>query len=913
MKKKLLALSLVLVLLISFSGVVSVQAKTEHEEKLYIDLGILPPKKTVGLIKPVLSREQFAKILINMQSLEGLTAPQTDLSQDVLTSKYRAEIDFCLKNGILLLNENGEFSPNSAVTYKDAVRAMVEVAGYGVLVGNKGNDNEYLSIATKLGILKGVNVKNAEKLTYDELYKIVVNTMQINLPLSENISIESAETLYDRLKVTEHVGILLANSRTSAGVERTSINSVNIDGDIFRTKLDVVNELVGVEVVYYLYQDEVVSISAKSKQEIIELQPSNIEGITDSGSYITLRTNIEPEKIKIEKSALAIVNNKAMAPTAKLFKSFKEGIVKLIDSGNNGSYDVLHMDVAKTIILDSMSLDSFALRAKHSNELVKLYKAKKNLEVYKNGKVIDFSQIPIGSSVSIVCDAFSFDSNGEIVYDYNNITWAKLYVSEVRLTGVVDSKDEEYMFIDDIDYITAHSFKKLVLNKYVSEPKLGDFIEATINYWGNISDAEIKREESGLDYGYLIFAATSDKGLSDELMLKLMNSKGQIGIYTVSDKLVIDGISYKDKKPDDILKNFLIKIKVKETDASGNTTEKEKEVIKRQVISFRLSDDGKIKGIETPAGALTEDKQFDPYKDGQNKLRVRNAVFDKKVAIGTDCFVFVDGAGLGVDNPEHHNFSVRSGKNFGGSSYQFMALYDTDDMGIAKCGAIWNGYKKTGPELGESTRNSLDYQTKSYMIEKIRGDFDKEGNKYYKIILANNNGKKTYNTVRADELFAYSITDVNDWILGDERSNTEYLDLDRVDAEDLTSKFKPGDIVRFTTGDGGINYIERIFAFSEVKNTTVPITGTSGTHMIFANLLKTSDSVFMYQNPQNTENELFGTIGYTSVAVYDMKNEEIKVISGLKLAPSFSSGDDVKVWMRDYDGGGVQEYFLYQY
>ena len=49
MKKKIIALSLVLILLISFSSFVTVSAKTQHDEQLYIDLGILPEKQTYGL------------------------------------------------------------------------------------------------------------------------------------------------------------------------------------------------------------------------------------------------------------------------------------------------------------------------------------------------------------------------------------------------------------------------------------------------------------------------------------------------------------------------------------------------------------------------------------------------------------------------------------------------------------------------------------------------------------------------------------------------------------------------------------------------------------------------------------------------------------------------------------------------
>ena len=49
------------------------------------------------------------------------------------------------------------------------------------------------------------------------------------------------------------------------------------------------------------------------------------------------------------------------------------------------------------------------------------------------------------------------------------------------------------------------------------------------------------------------------------------------------------------------------------------------------------------------------------------------------------------------------------------------------------------------------------------------------------------------------------------------------------------------------------------------------------------------------------------------VVVYDLNTKEATVVKDLAMVPSSSTGDNVKVWLRDYHGGRTQEYFVYLY
>lgn len=923
MSKRIVALSLILAILFSFACAAPASAAIEHEEQLYIDLGILPSKKTTGLIKPVLNREQLAQIIVRMQGMEGLTEGE-DMAIDIARSSHKAEINYCIANNYLTLDENGSFKPTGSVTYSEAIRAMVTLLGYDVLIQNKDDDNEYLAIATKLGITRGVVVANNQKMGYNELYTLICRTMKINLPMHEFISEESVENLYDRLRIEERNGKLLANSRRSVGVERTSVGEVNIGGTIYRTQLDVPNELVGINVVYYLRDEEVVSLSPKTKIKYLTLTPYDIKSVKDTGSEVVLTCENEPETIRIKKSAVATVNNKTMAPTKALFEKFVDGSLTLVET-TSGNYGVIHMDIAKTVTVSSTSQLSHSIRAKYTDELIKLEKAERNLEIYINGKAAEFSDIKKDSVVSIICDSFSFDEFGDVVYDYNKISWAKIYVSNAGVSGLIDGMEDESIFIDDMGYNASHSFKNLVSKGVREAARLGDYVNARLDYWGNIADVEVDKENGGYNYGYLIKAGV-ESGLDSRLELKIMDTKGTIGIYSVAKKFLVDGVSFK---------TAALTYDVGAADDVDLTD--------RQVISYRLADDGTIKSIDTQIRSPREDEstltkapevEFDAYTyPGQgavSKTPIRTNVVNKKIAIGNDCIIFSDDAGLlktdedtgRAINYEDYYFSVMPVSSIDPSGSYFMALYDTDEMKSAKCAVIYKAYDPAGPTMGGSTKKrALDYQTNSYLVEEVRTMVDKAGNERYKLTLVNYAGKTTYETVTSEALSFYSIkasseSDViNSWIVGSGmRDDGEAVDVHKLDSDTLPAVLERGDLIRLTLNpDGDINYLERIFAFEPVKNTLIPFTGTSGTNIVFANLYKTSQGLFMYEVPGGSNYEIFNTMDRAGVVVYDVQTGEATVVNDLSMVPCTSTGDNAKVLLRDYHNGRTREYFVYLY
>ncbi|MBE7054480.1 MAG: hypothetical protein E7392_00015 [Ruminococcaceae bacterium] len=910
MKKRIIALALILVLMSSFISTVSVLASNEHTEQLYINLGILPPKRTSGLIKPVLNREQVADILLKIQ---GITyAPEVvDLANDISKSQYKNEINYCLSYGYLTMDESGSFNPKEAISYADSIYALMKILGYEQIIKDR-DDLTLYGMANKVGLLKGCSVLNREKLSYDEFYTLVCNAMQMRLAQPEFISEDYIETLHDRLGVIEKNGTVLANSHYAAGVELTSANHVNIGGEVYRSNIEIGNDLIGISVTYYIKDDIVVSVSPNHKVKSLTLSASEIDSVTDNGSTLVLKYD-DNEKATINKSALAIVNNKASSPSKALFDKLKNGSVTLVDSKNSGTYDVVHMDIVKTLKVSGISSLNYTIRPEIGNDAVKLEKVKKNLEIYINGKTGSFEDIKPGNIISVVCDAYSF-TNGEIVFDYDNAKHVKILVSNSKMNGMIEAcEGSDTVYIDDIEYKLSQSLTKLISGGSRDRINPGDYIIAYMDAYGNIADFEIDKTKNSYEYGYLIRAALDGTALKKTLYMKIMDSSGKIDVYTVDKKFFVDGKGFEDKA---LTYNV----------GTGENVD----FSKRQVIKFKLNDEGVIKKIDTLQkssaeydSSLRESLEFDPYSQGLSKYVLRSNVVNKKIGISNDCVIFVDSAGLGMSNPDDYYFSILSPKDISGSAEYYMALYDADEIGVADCAAVWEGYDENEiVDTAVEKKKSLYYNKYSYMVEKVINTMDKDGNWGYEIVLADHKGKVSYKTVSTDILSFYSVKSVNEsWVLtgdGGGRSDTECVDVYRQDADNMANILKGGDVVRFTLdANQNINYIERIFTFNDLKNSVQQITGTSGTHMLFAHLERANADLFRYSydntavNP-TAETFVFNPLTNEGVVVYDVKTKEVNVVDFYSV-PSNYTGENAKVFLRDYHEGRTMEYFVYQY
>lgn len=76
--------------------------------------------------------------------------------------------------------EDGNFYPDSPITYQEALKIIIEMLNYGEEVENSGGyPNGYITTAEKLGITNGVNFNASDNASRENLATIVYNTLDI--------------------------------------------------------------------------------------------------------------------------------------------------------------------------------------------------------------------------------------------------------------------------------------------------------------------------------------------------------------------------------------------------------------------------------------------------------------------------------------------------------------------------------------------------------------------------------------------------------------------------------------------------------------------------------------------------------------------------------------------------------------
>ena len=189
MKKINKILLYIMVMLLTLTNLSSVSwAKTEnavaddyseYEARVLHDLGVIDADIQFD---QTMSRAEFAdtfiKFLNNKLTDTKDISNIADVEEDYV---YASSIGSMLNFGYMSLDEKNRFFPGSAVTYSDAVKALVRALGYDPLVTAKGsNVNEYTKCANQIGIKIAGKAAN-DALTYRDVIQMLFSALEVNI------------------------------------------------------------------------------------------------------------------------------------------------------------------------------------------------------------------------------------------------------------------------------------------------------------------------------------------------------------------------------------------------------------------------------------------------------------------------------------------------------------------------------------------------------------------------------------------------------------------------------------------------------------------------------------------------------------------------------------------------------------
>ncbi len=910
MKNRILAFGLTLAMILSLFCAMPAMAAQDKHIQLLNDLGIIEPEQKTGLIKKGFTRGDFAKTLVLMDGEGPIEYKETDANgklyaTDIASDKNRDAIVEVILSGLMKTDENGKFNPNKPLTKYDAVYAFVKMLGYEtVALKNGGTETDYYVAAGMMGLFKGIGIEDESQLAHSEVEELLANAMGIRFfRIRASLAVRGISCYYDYFKLTNYRGRILANSNFGLAVGNTDEGEVNIDGKIYRTNLLIEDELVGSVVSYYIQNvdghNTVVSVSKLKESDNVTVLVKDICDIEEDDSTLTIIYN-EDEEISIEKNGFAIVNTKTMQPSKNLFEKLNDGSITFIKSEGAGNYDLAQITMIKQDVIDGISAEYGTLALRYSGQKIDLEVPAK-CEIYVGKKAADISQLKAGMPVGVVCDAFTFAVDGSLKYDFSKAKTIKLYASNSVNTGIVEGVSDEEYYIDDLGCEPGPLYKYLLKKALIEEMSVGTGVNVYLDNYGQIAYYEINPELNSMKYGYLLGVSESRGNLNKYLKFRIMDIGGNINEYITERKFFLDGN------------------KVNVSDAPYTVGGEVVDFTKRQVVKF-LEIDGILKRLDTLAmganesegSSLTRQLDCNPYDlTGAKRYTQYRGVVNSQYAIAENTVVFMDEGNLfetGV--PEDYKFSVIDSSSI--PSRVYIDCYDVNDTKEAGCAVV---YTECGVAANQNSdiMSPLSQSVKYFVVEKVVLKIDAEGNEAFKLICAGD-GKKVELNVPKETLKLYtSITndDVNNngdytWASTVNGIGTaDQRPQKYVSSNNFMSVVGKGDVIRYrTTANGDVNYIERVFDFSEAENIVIPVPESNGKYFGFVNVDRSLEKFYIYsENTFDTNGKLIDYIvGSVTdlVPVYNVRKGTVTLESFAKI-PTKAAGQTAKAFVAYYD------------
>lgn len=669
--KKLIASVLTSIMTFSMAATVSLAAipsdvaNTDYEEAAEV-LGVLGVMvgDAEGTFRPDASiiRSEVTKVGVAISGLTDVANVNNSKTKfpDVVKNHWATGfINVAADQGMVVGDDVGTFRPDEQITYDEAVTIMVRALGYEPQAKAKGGyPTGYLVTARSIGLTKGVTNTSDNKITRGEVAQMAFNALTINMMEQTgfgsdvNYEVVDKTLLKDKLnveKVTDQV--MAVGSASLDGSSSLSKNQILIGKEIYKTGSADVRQVLGFTVDAYIAEernsDKVLLLArpAEGKNESVTVPAENIAEITNTDSkkelqyWEDLEKDNKTTKAAIENDAKILYNGKS--GTAEDFKVIESGSITLLDTENNGVYDVVFVNETVNYVVEEVVKSSHKIVDKYGQKTLVADPEDKDLTfvIVKGTERIELADLKEWDVLTA-----TMSKDGDLVY---------IEVCNEVVEGKVTEKSDDTYFINGKGYKVAKNYPNAV--------KLEDEGIFYLDIEGKIAAVDGETSLSN-NYAYLVKADVSS-GMDEVLEMKVFTKAGETELLSSSSKIKVNGVS--GKTPEQALE-------ILEGD-SGSAD--------GQLITFEKNADGKVTQINTATASSTinEDKfmlnmveEDVEYKKASGKL------------VGESMSVNVMNSTVVFDIPagktDTDDFSIRNKDFFvDGDSYNVMVFDVTED------------------------------------------------------------------------------------------------------------------------------------------------------------------------------------------------------------------------------------------
>lgn len=581
MTKRLLSVALVCAMLLTMASTAFAAEKSAgskfsdvSQDAAYADavatlnlMGIINGYED-GSFKPEqnVTRAEFTAMLmrtLNFGSVGSNSAaalPFTDIDDNDTSINWSIpNINTAYGMGIINGYEDSTFRPSANVAYEEAVKMIVCTLGYGnnVDVSVEPWYTNYMAIAGQIGLTKKADRLGAVSTPASRacIAQLLYDSLEIEL-------IDKGEKtddtiLSDYLGYVKNTGVIASNNVTSLTSPEINLrdNEIQITAReengreqtyTYATTDETLKNYLGYEVEFY-YKDSgsiirTLALCVVKENKPLEINAANVDMIKtteDVIEYYQERDDDKTKKVSLESDNVVIFNGKLYGSNAEESRFDTSmipevGTITLIDSDDNGKYDVLTIDSYKLYYVSSKltatnEIVDNVIRPADDNKLKLDKEQDENLSIVSSSGVeMEFSSLKNGQ---IICYA---TSNGA-----NPIRRAVVLTNTV--VGDITAKTGNRVVISNKDYYFSPAAPWVTGNTDLEEPTTGDSGTYFLDMNGDIVAYDEKKSTENVKYGYILSYATSDSLLDDGVIFRVLtesNKQEQIGTY---DKTRING------------------------------------------------------------------------------------------------------------------------------------------------------------------------------------------------------------------------------------------------------------------------------------------------------------------------------------------------------------------------------------
>lgn len=578
MKYIKICLALILAMCIAIAPVSTLAATGTVDNKVATQEENADMLKKLGIIEKdipasaTITRETLAVTIANILDIAYFKSMCADVTEsDAAFSKINAIVNL----QIMTNDENGNFNPGAAVTYKDVANAFAKALCLEILYEGRKTETFIRGIENELI----VGVKYQDLAQGDKFVKMVIEALKLGTITLDGVDEDgflldryTSETLlYKYRKIYIAEGIVEANGISAVqSADGIGDGKVRIDGNVYLSGDTDIENALGYRV--FAFVDEKagnkVLCYVKEKNNILEIDAKDIS--STENCKVTYRSESGKKKsITLDRYIGTLYNGVyGGSPTAD-FLDISSGKLILIDNNRDGKYDVVAALEYEDYLVSDIDLQNKIIYDKLGKAPLSYDPADNNLSITVTGEKLSVEQLEeYVSAGDILTVAKSNNTSGKktltIAVSYNR------YIGVYR--GYRASSRE----------MTINSYKYKITEALIESGTL-DTIEdrAQVRIYVNAFDEICYIEGVEIDtsvetYGYLMKAGVYGT-LSGQIQFKIFSLSGLVEYYDGAKSIKVNNVKKTPEEVYDILT------------ANG---------IEAQLIVYSLNEEGQISSIK---------------------------------------------------------------------------------------------------------------------------------------------------------------------------------------------------------------------------------------------------------------------------------------------------------------------------